>query len=532
MDKTITKYGTIALSVLISIGVFLFWYIAYPHAMSYQEQYQLFLWTSDYFVDRLSVPGGFASWIGEFIVQFYYVEWLGALLLSLLLVAFGRAAGWIPAVLVLWLLGDPSVKLGYVVALLIAVGAHRLNTIKWSRLAWCEVAFVPVIYWLTGPLAWVYVLLRMYRYGLKSWPMPLCLLALQLLAYRLLLTQWTLEMTMMPAQYYRTPMMMPTLMWLTPLITVFTMVVQRRCLSAKWLLPVQAAVFIALCFLGISKGYDKEMYELIRQDYLVRHEHWDEIVTRAKEYQVKTAFSSVCVNLALSQKHQLADRMFDFYQSDENALIMPRIRDLTSMLPSAEAFWRLGMVNSALRYFFDTQESILDGSMSGRCTKRIAECMIVNGHYKTAKKQLNLLKKSLFYHDWAVNAEALLGDEAAINAHPVYGKLRQLRYKNDFLYSHLELYKMFGLLFMNNTQNTMALEYFMGQMLLEGQMQGFQQYMPMAEKYSGYREMPIGYQDAMMCIQKQGNVPGSPYAAYVKRMMAQKTKNEDNDEAH
>ena len=158
MDKTITKYGTIALSVLISIGVFLFWYIAYPHAMSYQEQYQLFLWTSDYFLDRLSVPGGFASWIGEFIVQFYYVEWLGALLLSLLLVAFGRAAGWIPAVLVLWLLGDPSVKLGYVVALLIAVGAHRLNTIKWSRLAWCEVAFVPVIYWLTGPLAWVYVL--------------------------------------------------------------------------------------------------------------------------------------------------------------------------------------------------------------------------------------------------------------------------------------------------------------------------------------------------------------------------------------
>ena len=185
MNKAITKYGIIALSVLISIGVFLFWYIAYPHAMSYQEQYQLFLWTSDYFLNRVSVPGGFASWIGEFIVQFYYVEWLGALLLSLLLVAFGRAAGWIPAVLVLWLLGDPSVKLGYVVALLIAVGAHRLNTIKWSRLAWCEVAFVPVIYWLTGPLAWVYVLLRMHRYGWKSWPMPLYLLALQLLAYEL-----------------------------------------------------------------------------------------------------------------------------------------------------------------------------------------------------------------------------------------------------------------------------------------------------------------------------------------------------------
>ena len=170
--------------------------------------------------------------------------------------------------------------------------------------------------------------------------------------------------------------------------------------------------------------------------------------------------------------------------------------------------------------------------MSGRCTKRIAECMIVNGHYKTASKHLNLLKKSMFYREWAVKAEALLGDEAAINAHPVYGKLRQLRYKNDFLYSHLELYKMLGLLFMNNTKNTMALEYFMGQMLLEGQVQGFQQYMPMAEKYSGYREMPIGYQDAMMCIQKQGNAPGSSYAEYVKRMVKQKSKNEDDDGAH
>lgn len=532
MNKAITKYGIIALSVLISIGVFLFWYIAYPHAMSYQEQYQLFLWTSDYFLNRVSVPGGFASWIGEFIVQFYYVEWLGALLLSLLVVALGWTAGWIPAALVLWLLGDPSVKLGYVVALLMAVGAHRINPVKWGRQAWSEVAVIPVIYWLTGPLAWVYVLLRMYRYGLKSWFMPLCLLTMQLLAYRFLLTQWTLEMTLMPAQYYRTPMMMPVLMWLIPLLTVLTIVVQHRIHTVKWLLPVQVAIVIVLVWLGVSKGYDKEMYELIRQDYLVRQERWDEIVNRAKEYQVKTPFSSVCVNLALSQKHLLADRMFDFYQSDGNALIMPRIRDLTSMLPSAEAFWRLGMVNSSLRYYFDTQESILDGSMSGRCTKRIAECMIVNGHYKTARKHLNLLKKSLFYREWAINAEALLGDEAAINAHPVYGKLRQLRYKNDFLYSHLELYKMLGLLFMNNTKNTMALEYFMGQMLLEGQVQGFQQYMPMAEKYSGYREMPIGYQDAMMCIQKQGNAPGSSYAGYVKRMVKQKSKNEDDDGAH
>jgi hypothetical protein len=228
------------------------------------------------------------------------------------------------------------------------------------------------------------------------------------------------------------------------------------------------------------------------------------------------------VNLALSQKRLLADRMFDFYQSGEDALIMPRTRDLTSMLPSAEAFWRLGMVNSAQRYMFDTQESILNGRKSGRCTKRIAECMIVNGHYQTAQKQLDLLKKSLSYRSWAEEMEVMMKDENQINTHPVYGQLRKLRYKENFLYSYEEIEKMFGLLLMNNTENKMALDYFLGQLLLKGDIKGFQQYLGLAQQYGGYREMPLGYQDVMRCIQMQGNVPGSPFANYVKLKMAER----------
>ena len=64
------KYWNLCLSVLFGIGVFLFWYLTYPHALSYQEQYQLFLWTGDYFCERTSVPGGMSEWLGEFIVQF------------------------------------------------------------------------------------------------------------------------------------------------------------------------------------------------------------------------------------------------------------------------------------------------------------------------------------------------------------------------------------------------------------------------------------------------------------------------------
>ena len=473
--------------MLVGIGIFLFWYMAFPHAMSYQEQYQLFLWTGDYFMERVSLPGGFADWLGEFIVQFYYVEWLGALLLALLFVALQRLTArllpkswWllslIPVVMLLWLMGDINVLLSLPVAIVLALA---LACVRLSKpLSWMDAVVLPVAYWLIGPMVWLYVVVRVIHLGWKHLWTAGWLLGVQLMVYAWLLPQWPLEQAMTGLNYYRIPLHYP-----------------------QW------------------SGYDQEMYELIRMDYLVRNERWDEIVKRAGEYQVRTPFWSNCVNLALSQKRQLADRMFDFYQSGEDALIMPRVRDLTSMLPSAEAFWRLGMVNSSQRYMFDTQESILNGRKSVRCTKRIAECMIVNGHYQTAAKQIDLLKKSLFYRSWAEEAEAQMKDETKINTHPVYGRLRQLRYRENFLYSYEEMDKMLGLLFMNNNQNMMALDYFLAQLLLKGDMRGFQQYLGLAQQYGGYRQMPLGYQDVMRCIQAQGNLPGSPFASYAKRMI-------------
>ena len=497
MRKAKLRYLDWGLSMLVGIAVFLFWYVAYPHAMSYQEQYQLFLWTGDYFLERVSLPGGLADWLGEFFVQFYYLDWLGALLLALLFVTLQRLTArlirggkckvkgerwWeilslLPVALLLWLMGDVNVLLSLLVAVVLALALACMRMKK--AFSWADALILPVAYWLIGPAIWLYVIIRVIQLGWRHLWTAGWLMAVQLMVYAWLLPQWPLQQVMAGLNYYRIPLHYPQM-----------------------------------------NGYDKEMYELIRMDYLVRHERWDDIVKRAGEYQVRTPFWSNCVNLALSQKRLLADRMFDFWQSGEDALIMPRTRDLTSMLPTAEAFWRLGMVNSAQRYMFDTQESILNGRKSGRCTKRIAECMIVNGHYKTARKQINLLKKSLFYRGWAEEAETLMKDEAAINAHPVYGKLRQLRYKENFLYSYEEIDKMFGLLFMNNTENKMALDYFLGQLLLKGDIKGFQQYLGLAQQYGGYRQMPLGYQDVMRCIQMQGNVQGSPFADYAKRMMA------------
>ncbi len=530
MEKRVLSFCKLGLSMLFGFTILLFWWLAYPHALSYQEQYQLFLWSGDYFCKALSHPGGLADWSGEFVVQFYWVKGLGALLLSILFVMLQRLVSlsmdegrqwfllsFIPPVLMLWLMGDESVLLSYMMAL---VGVVSSELLLKNVPVWADVFLVPLLYWLFGPVAWLYVVLRVVRKGWKALWIVLWLIAFQLVAYHLILTEWPLYSVLTGKVYYRIPLMTPTLMWIIPLsVVVITLLAHLP--HSPWMRFVEGFVVVALAFLAIGKGYDEDKYELIRQDYLVRTEQWDEIIHRAEKKQVRTAFSSVCVNLALSQKRQLADRMFDFYQSGRDALFMPMIRDLTSMLPTAEVFWRLGMVNSSQRYMSDTQESILNGKKSGRCTQRIIECLIVNGHYKAAKKQIALLKKSLFYRKWAEEAETYLGKESKINAHPVWGRKRQFRYKDNFLYNYGEMDKMLGQLFVNNPDNKMALDYMLGQMLLNGNVPGFVQYLQWAQRYGGYSSMPLGYQDVMQCVQSNGKMDNSPYLRYFNQQKQQ-----------
>lgn len=534
------KYGQWGFSMLWGVLVFLFWWLWFPQALSFQEQYQLFLFSSDYFSERVSLPGGLSDYLSEFLVQFHYIGWLGAMVLAVLSVLLQRLAwrlmahqgagecsgaylfSFVPSVLSIWMMGDESVLLSYTVALLLVLLA-ALAAVRWwkGRRTWLDFLVVPLLYFIAGPLVWLYVFLRLLHEGKRAWWTLVVALACQVLAY-FLLPQWPVKMIAFGLNYYRTPEFYNHLQWVLPLVILLLAASTswwNRLNNKKLSLSLQALLLLALAYLAVSLGYDADKYEVIRQDWLVRQEKWSEIIDRASRHQVKDAFSCNCVNLALAMERRLADSMFDFYQSGEDALLMPMQRDMTSNIPTAEAFWRLGMVNSARRYMADLQESILNARKSGRFTKRIAECLLVNGQYALADKHLALLRQSLFYRSWAREASALLYHDDRVAAHPVYGKLRQMRYKDDFLYSYPEIDKMLGLLFVNNQRNTVALDYFMGQLLLKGDVQSFMQYMSWVQQYGGYQFMPRGYQDAVKCIQSHGQAAGSAYGEYVKKKM-------------
>lgn len=571
MLRKLAFCGRWILTLLFGVTIFLFWLFCYPHVMSYHEQYQLFLFSFDYFLERMTVPGGLADYISEFLVQFYVIEWLGAFILGFLFVLLQRLVwrlmnqlsdsngcpaicyglSFVPSVLLLWLMGDENVLLSYVVAILLACGAAALmngwdGLRKRKRLCLAVDFFlIPCLYWLIGPMAWLYTVLRVFQTGWKSLWMVVWMTALQFVAYYFFLPQWPLKSVLLGLNYYRVPMHYSVIQFALPVVLALIVGIvsfvppsKRREQSVpKATLSVcgQLLLLAVLCYFGLTAGYDKDKFELIRQDYLIRNERWDEIISRAGSYQVQTAMWSNSVNLALSQKGQLADRMFDFYQSGEDALLMPMRSDLISNMPTAEAFFRLGLVNSAQRYMSDMQESILNGRKSGRMEKRIIECLLINGKYVVARKHIDLLRKSLFYRTWAEEAALCLNNDAKVAAHPVMGRLRRLRFKEDFLFSYAEADKILGRLFWENKENKMALEYFIGQILLNGNIPFFMQSLSWAQQYGNYTRMPLVYQDAVNYVQQQGNVPSSPYGAYVKRMMnmAKKDKQDGrNDTAH
>ena len=72
-------------TLLFFVAVLLFFGLVYPHHLHYQEQYQLFLFDSNYVWEIVRLPGGTADLLGRFCTQFFLYAWVGALIIAILL---------------------------------------------------------------------------------------------------------------------------------------------------------------------------------------------------------------------------------------------------------------------------------------------------------------------------------------------------------------------------------------------------------------------------------------------------------------
>ena len=538
MKQNLSSFWKPLLSLLFGVAIAVFWAVPYVGGLCYQEQYQMFLFDSDYFLERIVLPGGLADYVSEFLVQFYYIPALGGAIIGLLLMGIqavvwalmrqygakhdfpGYLLSFVPSIALWCTMGDQNVLLSFVVALIGALVMGWIHNRFHNRLVKVvfELVSTALVYWCLGPVVYVYAalligdtMLRGHRKGnLLSAVGYSAGIVVLTIAWILLTTQglqYPLSRIFSGLNYYRYPgvtfLMIYVVMALSVVVPFLGMISTsnaklQKMQQCKWVMVASYAVVLVASVFGIKASFDKMTYELIDYDFLVRTEQWNKIIEKAEKEPATTPLGVSCVNLALSQTGQLPDRLFEFYQNGGEGLIPIFTRDMILPVSTSEIFYRLGMVNDAERFMFEAQEAIPNYRKSCRLTRRIAECELINGNYKVAAKLLRRLEKTLFYSNWAEQTMALLGNEKAINRHPIYGKLRKYREKKqDFLFSDREMDQMLGLLFLNDKTNKMAYEYLMCYELLQRDFNKFMQYYPLG-RFVGYDHIPRSFQEILI----------------------------------
>ena len=447
------KYLHCLCTLLFGVAVLLFFGLAYPHHLHYQEQYQLFLFDSTYVWDVVKHPGGIADLLGRFCTQYFLFAWVGAAIIALLLSAvqlltlrlLGR--GWlyglsfVPSFLLwLFLLDENALMSGVwavLLTLLVACVIVRLTS-GWMRRILILVA-IPVLYILVGPVCF---------------PIPL-------------------DSLWQGVHYYRYSTVFPWLLWAAAfsafVIVGMTLLIRHHLKHSSYLLPLTSYLLVAIIMgFFVWKNVNLKAEKVMQYDFMVCHQQWNRILETVNKEKPNNQIGVTVQNLALAMRGMLLEHMFDYHQNSIHGLLPDVKEDATSPMPTAEAFYQLGMINVAQRTVFEAQEAILDFQKSGRCYKRLAQTNLINGQYEVARKYLMALQKTLFYREWANETLPLLGNEKAIDSHPEYGRLRQCAYNEDFYFSDHVTPEMLESLYYRNTDNRLAYQYLLAYCMLTG----------------------------------------------------------------
>ena len=477
-------------TLLFGVAVLLFFGLAYPHHLHFQEQNQLFLFDRNYAWEIVRLPGGVADLLGRFCTQFFLFAWVGALIIALLLsvvqlltlrtVSWGRLYGlsFVPSFLLWLFLLDENALLGGVWAVLLTLlaswGFDRLPR-GWMRRILLLFA-IPVLYWIVGPICILFFLLQAPRPKRDAWYYGVFVL----LAVMLVILSYYLpvpaDRLWFGVHFHRYPTVIPILLWVAAL-SVFILTLVARTYH-RWA-NASSRYVVSFLLVAISMGYlvwtssNFKAEKVMQYDFMARHQQWNRILATINTQKPNNQIGVTVQNLALAKHGMLADHLFDYNQNGIAGLLPDVERDATSPLPTAEAFYQLGMIYVAQRTVFEAQEAILDFQKSARCYKRLAQTNLILGSYEVARKYLTALQKTLFYHDWAKETLPLLGDEEAIAKHPEYGHLRQSAYNEDFYFSDHVTPKMLEDLFFSNTENRLAFDYLRAYYLLTGDRESY-----------------------------------------------------------
>lgn len=515
------------LHYLIPVIIFCFWLCVYRYHLQNQELFTLFLYTTDFFTEHISKPGGLTNYAGLFIIQYFRYLWIGAFFhtLTFFLVYFftsqiakkiGILGGWtgilyIPSLTLLGLQMQYEFVFCETLKVILYFGLFYgylfIQAPKIRLIA--SIAAAPLLLTLLGGgiFIQIYLLFTLYE---------LCF-SKQRISYAGIIA-WIIIVPVLPLLYKQITLisnthiygLFPNLVDLSfrqliyiPFIWLPLFLLCGWCVK-KYYPTLQSpgtktGVILSLLIICPSlwilkeKCYYPKIEQLFHIDNAVAHENWDEVLQVAKNYSGSRPSAIVLTNLALAQKGRLAEDLFEYRQIGINGLIHPWENNYFSNLYGHEVFYRLGQTNEAFRWIFEAAVC-KSTTIPPHVTKRIVEILIKLEKYEAAQKYLYHLLKTHHHREWARKTLRTLPETAAPN----------LSRQADFIVGSMGTFYDLVSMATNEPENQMLRDYLLTGFLLDKRVTDFYAFFCQYFQPGNIKKLPKVYEEALLAVLQQG----------------------------
>ena len=529
------KYKLVAFWLIVFGALFAFLQMCFEYHFYYIEQSQLFLFSEAYIRNKLLLPGGFSMLVAEFLVQFFIRPYVGALVTAALLTGVGVCTAGIvkriapvsglfilyvlPILALLFMHFDFNYRVQgtvcYLMMMALLCGYMRIRNDLFRLVAGC--VLVPVLFWLAGSIAVLFAGMVCLFEGLRK--TPKWYISLIGVAEVLLLGVGTVYFSLMgeyrwvfgPDLYYHNTLHPKEIIYYSwiclPLVFLIAFFVRNKnSLSGKKLFAgisciAQLAMIAAVLWWGMPKYSDAKTLKLKKLDYFARTEQWDKTIEECKGKL--TNFLYMChLNMALANKGELSDKMFNFDQRGPQGLLVQwnKSENISCML--SDIYFTMGATASSQEMAFEGYVSAMEDG-NPRMLKRLVQTNLIYGTYPVAEKYISILEKTYAYRDWAQSQRKYLYNDEVVESDPILGTRRRMLPDRNSLAMIKGLAGDLALFLEKGPANSAALQYLGAMYLLAKDLEGFK---ALVEKYYGTEflpVLPVHFQEAVIVMSEK-----------------------------
>ena len=194
-------------------------------------------------------------------------------------------------------------------------------------------------------------------------------------------------------------------------------------------------------------------------------------------------------NMALAHRGVLADSCFCYSPMGPGALIIGNAQTRAAYLVQSDVYYTLGFIAASQRCAFEamTVAATLDPDVA--CLKRLVKTNLIFGHYRVARKYIEVLSACPGQAEWADHYRSMLNDEAVEHDKELGGKRRGLSKGEDRFSMFYGWEPELRDIIRSNPSDRTAVEYLGLSYLLQKDMERFGRFL---DEYYDTEALPAG----------------------------------------